>query len=93
MVAIKIALTAAAAAGNASKAHCRCCRPFMVGAVTPPPRPRTLHGHKNIYVIAVIDKRPPKWPRCAGCKRAFNTLLIGLSHKLIERRGAAKAAL
>lgn len=49
--------------------------------------------YKNIYVIAVIDKRL-KWPRCddASVNGAFNTLLIGLSHKLIERCAMRKMA-
>lgn len=92
------AATATAAAGGAIKAHLlalalcdrrRCCHNYHTDSPpSPSPSPCSpfCGDYKNIYVIAVIDKRlAAKWARCAACKRAFNTLLIGLSHKLIER--------
>lgn len=83
------AATATAAAGGAIKAHLlalalcdrrRCCHNYHTDS--PPPPSCFLcplcGDYKNIYVIAVIDKRlAAKWARCAD--------LIGLSHKLIER--------
>lgn len=88
------AATATAAAGGAIKAHLlalalcdrrRCCHSHHTSPFAPWCCP-LCGDYKNIYVIAVIDKRlAAKWARCAACKRAFNTLLIGLSHKLIER--------